>query len=999
MALDKLTKLTSNSGISTVIDYTMSDLIVDSINIVGGGTTLGKDFETRNLKVTGVSTFVGNVQMDGNLTVNGTTTTLDTNLVGVDRVEVVANDNNYAGIAVTQSGTGDIISAYDGSTQVFVVNDGNKVGIADSIYHLGDTNTAFGFPSADTFKIDTAGVERFRISSSGAAKVTGTLELTDSLYWDGDNTTTIDNAGISSTFRFKTGGTTVMDITATKNVQLKDDRQLLIGASNDLTIYHSSSTNKSYVTSATHDVIHSFNVGKPWTLQTTAADKRIHCPTTKSVELYHNGTKKFETAQTGAVVTGILTATSFVGGLPITNGADNRVITASSASAIQGESSLTFDGTTLMNAGGTITAERGAIPSVESKNSTTSSYARFYCSQTTGSGGYAAFQKLGTTSTAIGGANATQIWCTGDAPLVIGVNNGERLRIASDGDMTIGTGMHPGAALNIINSKNVETGLDDMANYHLVLKNPANDTGEAIGLAFGITDTAAKVGAAIVHERDAAGSQGSLQFFTRPDNSGPPVERFRILSGGPVIFGHSSSPTSEGDKIQAVSTSGGQGLCLHNYAASAYGNQIAFMKSRNGTIGSNTILQNGDRIGELNFYGNDGSGRSLGAQISVRISGSPGNDNTPAAMYFMNGANQSMQTRLSILPAGTVGISKNGWSTSDNSFSLTVHTGSTSDSGAPVNDGIMIVSQNSSGNQNSTTGKLMFCGHAQTNGPFLYADNTLAWGKKDLVFHTRSTANDYTTQLAETLRLTKWGFFGLGTDTNVDSLMHIQGTSDNGDTYCQLTIEDTDDTAGSMVPQIVFKGNGNQIKKIRATDTNGIRFFDANNNERFRACNDAEGGATLINADSRGWATIRHNDGQGLRTHIRQHYAPGNAVQTRDILRIRRHNWGWGTYKIRLKALYYYGSQETTYYVNGNGAGGNDNYSIVKETAHNNDWSGATVTKSAASTSSPGNSSTSFIDVRVNIPNYMYMIVYVEAYTSQYSTDPTNVGSDSYCLL
>ena len=46
-------------------------------------------------------------------------------------------------------------------------------------------------------------------------------------------------------------------------------------------------------------------------------------------------------------ITGVCTATSFVGGLPITNGADNRVITASSASAIQGESNLTFDGNTL----------------------------------------------------------------------------------------------------------------------------------------------------------------------------------------------------------------------------------------------------------------------------------------------------------------------------------------------------------------------------------------------------------------------------------------------------------------------------------------------------------------------------------------------------------------------------------------------------------------------------------------------------------------------------
>ncbi len=47
---------------------------------------------------------------------------------------------------------------------------------------------------------------------------------------------------------------------------------------------------------------------------------------------------------TGTVVTGVVTATSFVGGLPITNGANNRIITASSASAIQGEANLTYDG-------------------------------------------------------------------------------------------------------------------------------------------------------------------------------------------------------------------------------------------------------------------------------------------------------------------------------------------------------------------------------------------------------------------------------------------------------------------------------------------------------------------------------------------------------------------------------------------------------------------------------------------------------------------------------
>ena len=54
-------------------------------------------------------------------------------------------------------------------------------------------------------------------------------------------------------------------------------------------------------------------------------------------------------------IAGVVTATSFVGdgsgltgaGPTLTNGADNRVITASSASAIQGEANMTFDGSTL----------------------------------------------------------------------------------------------------------------------------------------------------------------------------------------------------------------------------------------------------------------------------------------------------------------------------------------------------------------------------------------------------------------------------------------------------------------------------------------------------------------------------------------------------------------------------------------------------------------------------------------------------------------------------
>ena len=45
---------------------------------------------------------------------------------------------------------------------------GSGVGIADSIYHIGDDNTAIRFPAADTFTVETAGSEAIRVSSGGS---------------------------------------------------------------------------------------------------------------------------------------------------------------------------------------------------------------------------------------------------------------------------------------------------------------------------------------------------------------------------------------------------------------------------------------------------------------------------------------------------------------------------------------------------------------------------------------------------------------------------------------------------------------------------------------------------------------------------------------------------------------------------------------------------------------------------------------------------------------
>ena len=52
-------------------------------------------------------------------------------------------------------------------------------------------------------------------------------------------------------------------------------------------------------------------------------------------------------ADTGIIVSGIVTATSFVGALPISNDSNNRVITATGSGGLNGEANLTYDGTTL----------------------------------------------------------------------------------------------------------------------------------------------------------------------------------------------------------------------------------------------------------------------------------------------------------------------------------------------------------------------------------------------------------------------------------------------------------------------------------------------------------------------------------------------------------------------------------------------------------------------------------------------------------------------------
>ena len=78
------------------------------------------------LDVNGNGDISGNLVVGGNLTANGDFTTLNTTLREVEILHVSAGSSATAGI-ITQTGTGDIFSAYDTSTQVFKIADGGDI--------------------------------------------------------------------------------------------------------------------------------------------------------------------------------------------------------------------------------------------------------------------------------------------------------------------------------------------------------------------------------------------------------------------------------------------------------------------------------------------------------------------------------------------------------------------------------------------------------------------------------------------------------------------------------------------------------------------------------------------------------------------------------------------------------------------------------------------------------------------------------------------------------
>ena len=354
-------------------------------------------------KVTG-SVIKDSVSLSGNVSVGGTLTYQDvTNVdalgIGTFRtgIKVLGGGINAVGVVTATSFVGNI-----GGTPTF----SGDITIPDKIIHTGDTNTAIRFPAADTFSVETGGSERIRITSGGDLYMHGNAptHTTSSgsifvsppsgnpsrgILWSNTSDThyvklepaVIDGLVINgySGVAFATGSRS--NSTWTERLRMDSAGRVGLG-----TIAPSS-----FHANADNFVIMGDNAHVGMTLMTTngGLDSTISFAdgTSGGTELQgaviyqHNGdimrflvnqSEKLRITSQGAIGLGgatygssgqVLTSGgasggatwSTVSGTTINNNANNRIITGSgTANTLEGESTVTFDGTQFrVNAGNT----------------------------------------------------------------------------------------------------------------------------------------------------------------------------------------------------------------------------------------------------------------------------------------------------------------------------------------------------------------------------------------------------------------------------------------------------------------------------------------------------------------------------------------------------------------------------------------------------------------------------------------------------------------------
>jgi hypothetical protein len=139
-------------------------------------------------------------------------------------------------------------------------------------------------------------------------------------------------------------------------------------------------------------------------------------------------------------------------------------------------------------------------------------------------------------------------------------------------------------------------------------------------------------------------------------------EKARIDSAGRLLVGTSSARANfyNGSNTAQIQLEGtnfqNAAFAITCNANSPDKGGLIFAKSRGTTVGSNTVVQNGDSLGAIDFQGADGSEFVSGANIKAEVDGTPGADDMPGRLVFSTTADAAATPteRMRIGNAGNI---------------------------------------------------------------------------------------------------------------------------------------------------------------------------------------------------------------------------------------------------------------------------------------------------------------------------------------------------------
>ena len=413
----------------------------------------------------------------------------------------------------------------------------------------------------------------------------------------------------------------------------KDNAQILMGDGSDLQLSHdgshsniTNSTGDLNIISTGDDVF--IKAADDIFMRTQGDEAAIHCLNNGPVELYYDGNKKFETVSAGVnIPANNLTIDANNGEKISLKGTANPYIrwyessTAkayiqwNSAGYLHIENEEASKSIKIDSSGATVSGdfvfganakaklfENGVQSGVQATNSGSSAHLMTH-----------------------DGAEDIHVDPSGYMKFEVG--GSERLRITSAGKMGLGTN-------------------NPTQYFHVVGNSASVQTEES--------------GGGIVRMQ-SGGSSGNIGMYSNHDlllrtNS---LERLRINSDGKVLIGHTGN-LSESCLLQVARTNDNTAE-FFGYSANANGARLTFTKSRNGTIGTNTVVQSGDVLGEIHFRGADGSGYFRAATIGAYVDGTPGTNDMPGRLVFSTTADgaSSQTERLRITSDGNFYIGNN----------------------------------------------------------------------------------------------------------------------------------------------------------------------------------------------------------------------------------------------------------------------------------------------------------------------------------------------------